>query len=72
MKYPYFFVLLLGAAVCKGQPGIEYTALNLDSIFREPGSFVLYDYHRDHYEIYNLALAEKEYAVHSTSKFSGQ
>lgn len=55
--------------VTHGQQGLKYTALDLDSIFRENnGTFVLFNLNKDSYQIYNIYRAKTEYSVHSTSK----
>lgn len=63
-----FLLLFLITPVCKGQ-NIEYTTVDLDSIFSgNRGTFVLYDYSKDKYEIYNHDQAATAFPVASTSK----
>lgn len=60
---------LLLTIISYGQKDLEYTDLNLDSIFGEnKGTFVLYNLHGDNYQIYNYDRAKTEYSIHSTSK----
>ena len=69
MKQIHLFFLLFVATVCKGQQDMKYSILNFDTIFKENiGAFVLYDYHKDNYKVYNYDNATTEYPVHSTSK----
>ena len=52
-----------------GQVDLNYSELKLDSIFNgNKGTFVLYDYHKDNYKIYNPDRAKQRFPVHSTSK----
>jgi len=69
MRQIQLFLLLFTATVCKGQLNIKYSILHCDSIFEENrGAFVLYDFHKDNYKVYNYDNAKTEYPVHSTSK----
>jgi bla regulator protein blaR1 len=69
MKYLHLFVLLFVAFVCNGQQKLNADQIDLDSIFRgHKGTFVLYDYQRNNYKVYNQERAKTAFAVHSTSK----
>lgn len=55
--------------ICKGQQGLNYSLINLDSIFQEnQGTFVLFDCQKNDYKIYNYERSKKDFAVHSTCK----
>lgn len=63
------FGFLLFTKLIYGQVDLNYSEITLDSMFNEyKGTFVLYDDHRDNYQIYNLERANQKFSVHSTSK----
>lgn len=69
MKQIQLFLLLFTTTVCNGQLDMNYSILDCDSIFKQNhGAFVLYDFHKDNYKVYNYDNAKTEYPVHSTSK----
>jgi len=69
MKKLLLPTLFIISVICKGQDNLNYSLLNLDSIYQgNKGAFVLYDYHKDSYKIYNYETAKTEYSVQSTSK----
>lgn len=64
-----FTFLTLSVFICKGQQELNYSLINLDSIFHEnQGTFVLLDCQKNDYKIYNYARSKKDFAVHSTCK----
>lgn len=63
------FGFLLLTKLIYGQVDIDYSEITLDSIFNgNEGTFVLYDKHKDNYQIYNPERAKQKFSVHSTSK----
>jgi bla regulator protein BlaR1 len=55
--------------LCKGQQELNYSLINLDSIFQEnQGTFVLFDCQKNDYRIYNYERSKNDFAVHSTCK----
>lgn len=69
MRKILFLGLMIVSIFTYGQKNIDYTELELDSIFEgNEGTFVLYDLQNNNYHIYNPDRAKQKFAVHSTSK----
>lgn len=69
MKFLTFFLSFSFYYSAVAQQVENIDTLSLDSIFnRTPGTFVLYDLSKNHYQIYNTQTAKTAFAVHSTSK----
>lgn len=69
IKNYLLFGLLSISTLTYSQERVDYTELKLDSIFgNNEGTFVLYDFQSNNYQIYNPDRAKQTFAVHSTSK----
>jgi beta-lactamase class D len=69
MKQLLVLLFLQLTFLCYGHKNNEYSAIDLDTVFKEnTGTFVLYDLRNNKFQVYNSDRAKMEFAVHSTSK----